>query len=251
LRSGALDFGSTSFLLPTDRRPRYSSPLGCCLRHLPPVYISSISHAEPSHRLNIVIPSNKRLTHTYEAHRAPPSTRTCARWQPYNSLQSARSSCHNDRFRNTVPPPFLIPHATRELQPRDVDYTRYPSHALRCLSISQGDLSITHTSAHVTSRELFTQHSTRFPHDATVIHHASAQVVICGDTVLSVLLATGCNLVPIKGFVHEVLRRSRTSRSVIQTALCWKSRKSFGTRRERGRDGAELRETQVALYHLN
>jgi hypothetical protein len=62
--------------------------------------------------------------------------------------------------------------------------------------------------------------------------------------------ATGCNLVPIKGFVHEVLRRSRTSRSVIQTALCWKSRKSFGTRRERGRDGAELRETQVALYHL-
>ncbi|KAJ7497531.1 hypothetical protein FB451DRAFT_1386767 [Mycena latifolia] len=29
------------------------------------------------------------------------------------------------------------------------------------------------------------------------------------------------NLVPIKGFVHEVLRRSRTSGSVLQTALCY------------------------------
>ncbi|KAK7012388.1 hypothetical protein R3P38DRAFT_2442987, partial [Favolaschia claudopus] len=29
------------------------------------------------------------------------------------------------------------------------------------------------------------------------------------------------NLVPIKGFVHEVLRRSRTSGAVLQTALCY------------------------------
>ncbi|KAL6310352.1 hypothetical protein BKA93DRAFT_11284 [Sparassis latifolia] len=31
----------------------------------------------------------------------------------------------------------------------------------------------------------------------------------------------GTNLVPIKGFVHEVLRRSRTSAGVLQTALCY------------------------------
>ncbi|KAI0775725.1 hypothetical protein BD413DRAFT_602911 [Trametes elegans] len=31
----------------------------------------------------------------------------------------------------------------------------------------------------------------------------------------------GCNLIPIKGFVHEVLRRSRTSTGVLQTALCY------------------------------
>jgi len=33
--------------------------------------------------------------------------------------------------------------------------------------------------------------------------------------------ASQTNLVPIKGFVHEVLRRSRTSGSVLQTALCY------------------------------
>ena len=33
--------------------------------------------------------------------------------------------------------------------------------------------------------------------------------------------STGCNLIPIKGFVHEVLRRSRTSTGVLQTALCY------------------------------
>lgn len=32
---------------------------------------------------------------------------------------------------------------------------------------------------------------------------------------------TQCNLIPIKGFVHEVLRRSRTSGTVLQIALCY------------------------------
>ncbi|CDO77329.1 hypothetical protein BN946_scf184775.g20 [Trametes cinnabarina] len=31
----------------------------------------------------------------------------------------------------------------------------------------------------------------------------------------------GSNLIPIRGFVHEVLRRSRTSTGVLQTALCY------------------------------
>jgi hypothetical protein len=34
-------------------------------------------------------------------------------------------------------------------------------------------------------------------------------------------IASQTNLVPIKGFVHEVLRRSRTFGSVLQTALCY------------------------------
>lgn len=33
--------------------------------------------------------------------------------------------------------------------------------------------------------------------------------------------APRCDVVPMKGFVHEVLRRSRTSGSVLQTALCY------------------------------
>jgi hypothetical protein len=32
---------------------------------------------------------------------------------------------------------------------------------------------------------------------------------------------TRCNLVPIKAFIHEALRRSRTSGTVLQTALCY------------------------------
>src|SRR6267154_2014846 len=30
-----------------------------------------------------------------------------------------------------------------------------------------------------------------------------------------------CNIAPMKGFVHEVLRHSRTSGSILQTALCY------------------------------
>jgi hypothetical protein len=33
--------------------------------------------------------------------------------------------------------------------------------------------------------------------------------------------ALQCDVAPMKGFVHEVLRRSRTSGSVLQTALCY------------------------------
>ncbi|KAJ7079115.1 hypothetical protein B0H15DRAFT_522011 [Mycena belliarum] len=52
------------------------------------------------------------------------------------------------------------------------------------------------------------------------------------------------NLVPIKGFVHEVLRRSRTSGSVLQTALCYleaiRPRVPELIRKEQAGEGAEL-----------
>ena len=41
----------------------------------------------------------------------------------------------------------------------------------------------------------------------------SAQPVVCQ--------LQRCDITPIKGFVHEVLRRSRTSGTVLQTALCY------------------------------
>lgn len=93
-----------------------------------------------------VVDGDNALPMAQWAHRAPPATR--ARWQPYNSIQSTRSSpaayltpasfvtsasptppqaltsCNNDRFRNAVPPPFSVPDA-RELQPRDVQKSKY------------------------------------------------------------------------------------------------------------------------------
>ncbi|KAJ7268791.1 hypothetical protein B0H12DRAFT_1229675 [Mycena haematopus] len=51
------------------------------------------------------------------------------------------------------------------------------------------------------------------------------------------------NLVPIKGFVHEVLRRSRTSGSVLQTALCYleaiRSKVPELIRKEQSGEGAQ------------
>lgn len=41
------------------------------------------------------------------------------------------------------------------------------------------------------------------------------------DAVTKEILDQESNLVPLKGFVHEVLRRSRTSGNVLQTALCY------------------------------
>ena len=53
---------------------------------------------------------------------------------------------------------------------------------------------------------------------------------------------TRSNLVPIRGFVHEVLRRSRTSGTVLQTASCYleaiRSKVPNLVRRERSRDGS-------------
>jgi hypothetical protein len=84
-----------------------------------------------------------------------------------------------------------------------------------------GDLSITRTSAHVTSQELFTQHSTGFPHDATVIHRALAQVVICGDTVLSVLLLQDVVSCQSRGSYMKASSRKRETHVGIRNSLVY------------------------------
>lgn len=206
------------------------------------------------------------------AHRAPPATRTRARWQPYNSLQSARSSpaayltpassvvsasptppqtltsCDNDRFRNVVPPPFSVPHA-RELQPRDVQKTKYvvglvdqavkslceiwhpqdipnsfmtSSHAH--VPVDQpGEQAISHISQPATSRGFSRNTQLLSPISPTTrLSPVAPQLKSTPSAQLKGSTAgPQCNLVPIKGFVHEVLRRSRTSGTVLQTALCY------------------------------
>lgn len=49
----------------------------------------------------------------------------------------------------------------------------------------------------------------------------SSQTLVQSDHDMTSAFGSRNNLVPIKGFVHEVLRRSRTSGSVLQTALCY------------------------------
>ncbi|KAF8894059.1 hypothetical protein BD779DRAFT_1754040 [Infundibulicybe gibba] len=44
---------------------------------------------------------------------------------------------------------------------------------------------------------------------------------VCQATETAGAICSKSNLVPLRGFVHEVLRRSRTSGSVLQTALCY------------------------------
>lgn len=43
----------------------------------------------------------------------------------------------------------------------------------------------------------------------------------CESFIQATECSGGSNLIPIEGFVHEVLRRSRTSTGVLQTALCY------------------------------
>ncbi|KAJ7772594.1 hypothetical protein DFH07DRAFT_953059 [Mycena maculata] len=49
----------------------------------------------------------------------------------------------------------------------------------------------------------------------------AGSTILQSDQDLASSFGSRSNLVPIKGFVHEVLRRSRTSGSVLQTALCY------------------------------
>ncbi|OBZ68311.1 hypothetical protein A0H81_11726 [Grifola frondosa] len=78
--------------------------------------------------------------------------------------------------------------------------------------------------APVIQQKLFATRNTQLPSPVTPSIHPSPPSPLsdAGDSTGSASdLASGCNLVPIKGFVHEVLRRSRTSTGVLQTALCY------------------------------
>jgi hypothetical protein len=211
------------------------------------------------------------------AHRgAPPATRTRARWQPYNAIQSlsARSSpagylhtpassvssasptppqaltvSENDRLRNIIITPPVVSQTPREVPIRDVQKSKYVIGLVDQAVKSLCDIwhpqdipnaFLTSSRATVTGAQggeplipLITKHSinqfhsrnTQLPSPISpstqpspispsfIPTHAPHQADHC--------IASQTNLVPIKGFVHEVLRRSRTSGSVLQTALCY------------------------------
>lgn len=210
------------------------------------------------------------------AHRAPPATRTRARWQPYNAIQSlsARSSpagylhtpassvssasptppqalpvCDIDRLRNAFITP-VVSQPSRELPIRDVQKSKYAiglvDQAVKSLCDIWRPQDIP-TAFMTSSRATVAgfppaEHSASFIAKPAIIpfHNRNMQLPspISPSTRPSpipppfmpthatqktdhCIAGSHSNLVPIKCFVHEVLRRSRTSGSVLQTALCY------------------------------
>ncbi|KAJ2914379.1 hypothetical protein MD484_g6026, partial [Candolleomyces efflorescens] len=167
------------------------------------------------------------ISHTL-AHRAPPGSRTRVRWQPYNSLPNCTPSSSSSS-KSSSPASYSTP-ATSIASPAPLPDKSDRSTHLNSLNCSTPELVRDASSSknkfalglvgmymsNVPDSLLFTQD----------FHHALDQAVKTLSTAPPALLQTGTtsdlrNLVPLRGFVHEVLRRSRTSGCVLQTALCY------------------------------
>lgn len=190
------------------------------------------------------------------AHRAPTGvTRAKARWQPYNALPPSVSSRSptTTTYLNT---PLSVSSASPYSTPASFDSDKLKSQTV--ISSNPKDSSSKHTkyalglvdqavkslceiwrNQDIPSVFLTTLSSTAHPSKAelvsTAIHTRNIQLPspISPNTrhpspnaspmapCEQELFGSRSNLVPIKGFVHEVLRRSRTSGCVLQTALCY------------------------------
>jgi hypothetical protein len=190
------------------------------------------------------------------AHRAQPATRTKARWQPYNSttILAARSpaTIHLHTLKPSVPspqpPPTVTPknppsapsistHSLKEPIQRDASKQKFalgligawiPNLAL----VWPHDLRI---GAQLPDQAVKTLSEIWRPQDIPTVFLGpskgsnppfSGPMQNCQPpTTPSQLVSTGSDsdnaLLPLKNFVHEVLKRSRTSGSVLQTALCY------------------------------
>ncbi|KAG6828207.1 hypothetical protein H0H92_008780 [Tricholoma furcatifolium] len=191
------------------------------------------------------------------AHRAPPATRTRVRWQPYSAISSSSSSSSSRSsplsYLNTPsssvsssphisnkPDPLkpsltgkdslknkylatLVDQAVKSLaeiwRPQDI-----PSVFMAPMAIGGGPCEPTLViDPKPLPRNLY--RNTQLPSPispstrAEPISAPSSPVFsLSEDSTLSALRG---NLVPLKSFVTEVLRRSRTSGCVLQTALCY------------------------------
>ncbi|PBK91453.1 hypothetical protein ARMGADRAFT_202677 [Armillaria gallica] len=170
------------------------------------------------------------------AHRAPPATRTRVRWQPYASIPSTSSTPRSppstppaspdlDRPRHpsTTNPKTkyalgLVDQAVKALcdiwRPQDIPQVYIASRA-----ISNSDLTVLvmhpTLSAPITPTNIPKRNTQQLPSPVTPTYEPSDEY--------PPIQSDGPNktLIPLKGFVHEVLRRSKTSGSVLQTALCY------------------------------
>ncbi|TFK23649.1 hypothetical protein FA15DRAFT_670237 [Coprinopsis marcescibilis] len=199
------------------------------------------------------------FTHTL-AHRAPPVSRSRGRWQPYCALQPASSfsSSSSSSSARSSPAPYLNTPATSVSQSPahrtpacDPELSRnIPAAASQskdsCGNKAKFALSLVDQSVKTLCdiwrpQDIPAVFNTQYsPHDfigtsklhlqhnlaATATLPAFASTSKTQIPTTPILVQPGNDdsrspMVPIKGFVHEVLRRSRTSGGVLQTALCY------------------------------
>ncbi|KAJ4498194.1 hypothetical protein C8R41DRAFT_979193 [Lentinula lateritia] len=193
------------------------------------------------------------------AHRAPAS-RTRVRWQPYGTLppsgstsvstpssaKSPSSTCSVSPFSSATsspisasqcdsePPkqhPQSTPQPPRDAQPRDknkfalglVDQAvKSLCEIWRPQDIPPVFLTNSRAAVPATGPPINQSISKRnCPIQAQPVQTPPPSLFATGIHTECESLPGTSNLVPMKGFVHEVLRRSRTSGSVLQTALCY------------------------------
>ncbi|KXN91061.1 G1/S-specific cyclin pas1 [Leucoagaricus sp. SymC.cos] len=180
------------------------------------------------------------FTHSL-AHRAPSATRPRVRWQPYNPLttQSSSSSLStrspsstqistptssvSSPPSNTPLPETKVSHTIQNQ--KEIPPSREPckkqfavglvDQAVKTLGEIWRPQDIPHAFL-TTSRAGATFGSLQDP-----LLNSSISVSSSSTTVSPQSGSDLRNIVPIKGFVHEVIRRSRTSGCVLQTALCY------------------------------
>ena len=120
----------------------------------------------------------------------------------------------------------------REVPLRNMDSRPFPahfSHLRRCLSLVGNRVVIDIVNIFCICRAGADYPSNITPAPIPLLSHDSAitppspsvMSAFFGDHLGSMTVVTEKDLVPIKVFVHEVLRRSRTTCSVLQSALCY------------------------------
>ncbi|KAG7446307.1 uncharacterized protein BT62DRAFT_110162 [Guyanagaster necrorhizus] len=172
------------------------------------------------------------------AHRAPPATRTRVRWQPYASMPSSASTPRSppstppasplnsdlDRPRHQSTNPKtkyalgLVDQAVKALcdiwRPQDIPQVYIASGA-----ISSSDLTVLvmhpTLSIPVPPTMVSKRNTQQLPSPVTPTYEPTDEDPPTQQD------GPNKTLIPLKGFVHEVLRRSKTSGSVLQTALCY------------------------------
>ncbi|KAF8904492.1 hypothetical protein CPB84DRAFT_1845433 [Gymnopilus junonius] len=191
------------------------------------------------------------------AQRALPATRTKARWQPYHSASSSACSTSNSTSRSpnmNTPNPSVasplptqassstsnssrpsIPSATAQT-PKETSQRDPSKHKFAAGLIDQAVITLSEIwhpqdiprvfqPPSKGSTPLTTSHSTIFTSSTQPTPISSSSHSGLFDQISQVSLASANdsdqNLLPIKPFVHEVLRRSRTSGSILQAALCY------------------------------
>ncbi|KAF9070130.1 hypothetical protein BDP27DRAFT_1292930, partial [Rhodocollybia butyracea] len=189
------------------------------------------------------------------AHRAPAS-RTRVRWQPYGSLPTlsvssssnpcssrSPSTCTNSPLSTAPSSPLSTPQCDPEplKQTQSIQQTPQPQQIPRDAQPREKNKF----ALGLVDQAVKSLCDIWRPQDIPPVFLTTSRVVVPGtgsdSTIIKKLatqapppslFATGIltecdslsgssNLMPMKGFVHEVLRRSRTSGSVLQTALCY------------------------------